>query len=240
MTNLRRILGQLVGCIGVLIVFSSAAYAQQASVVRNANLHADPSTKNPALELLSKGTTLTILDPIPQAGFYHVSTTGGREGWVWAKNVTVVGASASSIPTSTECDDSLWDHVYNPQRLIKKQDCIAVTGTIVDATNGKRPDGVRHEPDGDTHGWLSLDPQFKNLLNAGNMSAEGGNLVFEIVCIFNVSQADAKASCPPSFHNKVQLPPLGSHVRIVGTYVQDTNHSRWMEIHPVTSITATP
>jgi hypothetical protein len=33
---------------------------------------------------------------------------------------------------------------------------------------------------------------------------------------------------------------VGSHVRIVGTYVQDTFHAHWMEIHPVTSITVIP
>jgi hypothetical protein len=31
---------------------------------------------------------------------------------------------------------------------------------------------------------------------------------------------------------------VGSHVRIVGRYVQDTFHGQWNEIHPVTSITA--
>jgi len=124
--------------------------------------------------------------------------------------------------------------------LIVKQKCIEVTGTIVDATNGKRHDGVRKEADGDTHGWLEVDPQFKNLLNAGNMSDEGGNLVYEIVCNFNVSQADAKKACPLAYHTPVQLPPVGSHVQIIGSYVQDTNHAKWMEIHPVTKITVIP
>jgi hypothetical protein len=142
-------------------------------------------------------------------------------------------------PTSSECDDSLWDHVYNPQRLIVKQKCVAVTGTIMDATNGNQVDGVRHEADGDTHGWLSLDPPFKNMLNAGNLSDESGNMVFEVVFMFRVSQADAKPACL-TFHSAVHLPPVGSHVRIVGTYVQDTNHAQWMEIHPVTSITVIP
>lgn len=71
--------------------------------------------------------------------------------------MTVAVVSRATIPTSTECDDSLWDHVYNPQRLTVQQKCVAVTGTIVDATNGKKADGVRHEADGDTHGWLNLD-----------------------------------------------------------------------------------
>jgi hypothetical protein len=121
-----------------------------------------------------------------------------------------------------------------------RQTDLAVTGTIVDATNGKRSDGMRKEADGDTHGWLKVDSQFKNLLNAGNMSNEGGNLVFEIVCKFNVSQADAKASCPASYHTPVTLPAVGSHVRIVGSYIQETNHAKWMEIHPVSTITVVP
>jgi len=117
-----------------------------------------------------------------------------------------------------------------------KQACIEVTGTIVDATNGKKADGTRHEPDGDTHGWLKVDPQFKSLLNAGNKNDEGGNLVFEIICKFHVTQADAKPSCQ-NFHNGVTLPPVGSHVRMVGRLVQEKNHGKWIELHPVTSIT---
>jgi hypothetical protein len=96
----------------------------------------------------------------------------------------------------------LWTHVYHPGRLIVKQQCTAVTGTIVDATNGKKSDGVRHEADGDTHGWLKLDSEFENLLNAGNLSAEDGNLVFEVVCKFPVTQAHAKAACQ-GFTNQV-------------------------------------
>jgi hypothetical protein len=109
----------------------------------------------------------------------------------------------------------------------------------VDATGGKQPDGVRHEKDGDTHGWLKPDTEFQNLVNAGNVSDEGGNLVFEIVCRFPVTQADAKAACQ-GYTDHVTIPSVGSHVRIVGSYVQDTFHAKWMEIHPVTSITAIP
>lgn len=109
----------------------------------------------------------------------------------------------------------------------------------MDATAGKQPDGVRHELDGDTHGWLKVDPQFQNLLNAGNMSDEGGNLVFEVVCHFPPAQRDAKVACM-NYTDHVTLPPVGSHVRIVGSYVQDTFHAMWNEIHPVTSITVVP
>lgn len=112
---------------------------------------------------------------------------------------------------------------------------MSVTGTIVDATRGKFRDGVRHEADGDTHGWLKLDPQYENLLNDGNRSAQGGNLVFETVCYFPVRQQDAKAACR-GYRSQVTLPPVGTHVRITGTYVLDTNHQKWMEIHSVSAI----
>jgi hypothetical protein len=65
------------------------------------------------------------------------------------------------------------------------------------------------------------------------------SLVFEIVCRFKVTQADAMAACD-GYTDTLTLPPVGSHVRIIGTYVQDTFHAKWMEIHPVTSVTVIP
>src|SRR5216684_3067963 len=46
----------------------------------------------------------------------------------------------------TQCDVTLWNRVYHPQRLIVSQQCTCVTGTILDATNGVQSDGVRREP----------------------------------------------------------------------------------------------
>jgi hypothetical protein len=230
-----------------LVACTSSVWAQQATVNRNVILRRDPSTSSPVLEHLQKGARVTLVDASPDGGFYHVRTEDDQVGWVWSKALSVAQTSKSPTPTTpgalqpadTQCDASLWNHVYHSQRLIVKNQCASVTGTIVDATGGKRPDGVRHEKDGDTHGWLKLDPEFQNLVNAGNVSDEGGNLVFEIVCKFPVTQADAKAACQ-GYTDHVTLPPVGSHVRIVGTYVQDTFHAQWMEIHPVTSITVIP
>jgi hypothetical protein len=153
-----------------------------------------------------------------------------------AGHVLAAQPSNGPLAAATGCDASLWKHVYNPTRLIKKQACTTVTGTIVDATNGKRTDGVRHEADGDTHGWLKLDPEFEKLLNAGNKSKEGGNMVFEVICKFPVTQADAVAACK-SLKSKITIPAVGSHVAITGTLVLETKHAKWMEIHPVSSIT---
>jgi hypothetical protein len=225
----------------LVLACPSSGWAQQATVNRNVVLRRDPLTKSKALDHLVEGARLTLVDTTPDSGFYHVRTEDDQVGWVSSKYITVSEAStpptpdAPGLPADTQCDASLWNHVYHSQRLIVKQQCISVTGTIVDATAGKKPDGVRHEPDGDTHGWLQVDTEYQNLLNAGNKSNEGGNLVFEIVCRFPVTQADAKAACQ-GYTDQVTLPPVGSHVRIVGTYVQDTFHAKWMEIHPVTSI----
>ena len=222
--------------------------AQKVTTNHNVILRRDPSTSSPALEHLSKGARLSLVDALPDSGFYHVRTEDDRVGWVFAKYISISTTEITAAPTtpsttpSTECDPTIAAHVYHPRRLIVRQECISVTGTIVDATatqTKKELDGTRHEPDGDTHGWLKVDPGLESLLNSGNMNDEGGNLVFEIICKFPVTQPDAKTACQ-GYTDQVSLPPVGSHVRIVGRYVQDTFHGQWNEIHPVTSMAVTP
>jgi hypothetical protein len=175
----RRVLG----CICLVFMFAFDVLAQQVTVTRPVNLRPSPATTDPRIELLQPGSHLTLVDSTPQNSFYRVKAADGKEGWVWSKNVTPIAALAAIIPQSTECDDSLWDHLYNPQRLIVKQQCVAVTGTIVDATKNKEPDGVRHEPDGDTHGWLDLDRRWQVLsrLEACCASPRGGALRLDLV-----------------------------------------------------------
>lgn len=227
------------------------ARAQTVTVVHNVNLRPDPSSEYPPIRLLTPSEPpLTLLDPTPESGYYRVATSIGDTGYVWSRYVRVT-ASPAATPTTIEpgpgvpgsgsmvgCGDGLWAHVYHPARLLVLQDCVTVTGTIVDATaslSHHQPDGVRHEPDGDTHGWLKVDPAFANLINPGNTSAEDGNLVFEIVCHYTVSQADAKPSCQ-GFMDHTVIPPVGAHVAITGTLVKETNHQHWNEIHPVSRI----
>jgi SH3 domain-containing protein len=229
-----------------LVSLTSSLRAQEGATNRNVILRRDPATSSPALAHLPHGSRVELVDATPDSGFYHVRTEDDQVGWVYSKYVSLAPVSPPpppipppTQPPATTCDPTLAAHVYHSTRLIVHQQCIAVSGTIVDATAGKEPDGVRHEPDGDTHGWLKVDPEFQNLLNAGNMSAENGNLVFEIVCKYHVSQPDAKTACA-NYTDHVSLPPVGSRVTIVGTYVQDTFHAQWMELHPVTSITVLP
>jgi hypothetical protein len=225
----------------LLLSLAGLVQAQQTIVLHHVYLRSDPSTSKNPIATLRKGQKVMLVEPGSTDGFFNVKTAQGKVGWVGGTYLalgapTPTAESAAKFSSTAACDGSLWEHVYNSERLTVKQKCISVTGTIVDASNQKRKDGVRIEADGDTHGWLKLDPQFKNLINAGNVSEEDGNLVFEIVCKFNVTQADAKASCPSTYHTPVTLPPVGSHVRVVGSYVQETNHAKWMEIHPVSSI----
>src|SRR5206468_5858061 len=140
-------------------------------------------------------------------GYYHVKTQAGEEGYVWSRSVRVSVASTAAAtttapasmielgpgvpgsPSMAGCGDELWKHVYHPTRLIVKNDCVTVTGVIMDATASQshhQKDGMRHEGDGDTHGWVKVDPQFASLINAGNTSDEEGNLVFEITCHYTV------------------------------------------------------
>jgi uncharacterized protein YgiM (DUF1202 family) len=190
----------------LILLLSLGAYplvAQETTVLHHVYLRSDPSISNPPIATLRKGQKVTVLEPSPTDNFFHVKTARGREGWVGATYLALgvpqpTAELTAPFSATTGCDASLWDHVYHPDRLIVKQKCISVTGTIVDTTNGKRKDGVRKEADGDTHAWLKVDPEFKKLLNAGNVSDEEGNLVFEIVCKFNVTQQDAKAACPAS------------------------------------------
>lgn len=246
---------------------SSPLLAQQATVTHDVVLHRDPSAKSRKIDILPAGARLTLVEANPDSGYYHVQTENDQIGWVSKRFITIKnvkkptkpnsgnptgnptsgtsGNPTTSNPSSVTgttttpdgCDASINDHVYHSNRLIVKQDCITVTGTIVDATGGKQPDGVRHEADGDTHGWLAVDD--KSLLNSGNINDESGNLVFEIICRFPVTQADAITACQ-NYTDHVQLPPVGSRVKIVGRYVQDTFHGQWMEIHPVASITVIP
>jgi SH3 domain-containing protein len=224
--------------------------AQEATTSRNANLRRDPSTGSPILVLLHRDARLTLVDATADSGFYHVRTEDDQVGWVYAALVTISSAPppqpteptattpAGAAPTAA-CDAALWNHVYHRTRLIVKTACVTVTGTIVDATSGAQADGVRHEADGDTHGWLKVDPQFQSMLNAGNKSAEGGNLVFEIICRYPVTQKDARSACS-GYTDHTQLPAVGSRVSVTGTYVQDTFHAQWNEIHPVSGISIVP
>jgi hypothetical protein len=78
------------------VVFASPGLAQQATVVRNVSLRSDPSTGNPPIRLLRPSENVTLVEPNKTSGYYHVRTQQGEEGWVWARNLSVVSGGAPS------------------------------------------------------------------------------------------------------------------------------------------------
>src|SRR5207302_5917710 len=133
-----------------------------------------------------------------------------QTGWVWKKNVRLaegviprnVPTEAGSGPTTAAHVDpanssaDLWSHTYHPARLLLHDECVTVTGTIRDATatqSTHHADGMRHESDGDTHGWLNVDPQFAWMLDPGNADM-GGNLVFELICHYKIASNSIAAA----------------------------------------------
>jgi hypothetical protein len=117
-------------------------------------------------------------------------------------------------------------HVYHPDRLVEQKGCITVTGVIAKKLK---------EKDGDWHVRLTLDAgQGADLINEANDEKQGGDLVFEPICLNKITQKNAKAACK-KFHQKINLPNKGDHVTVTGIHMLDNEHG-WLEIHPVTKI----
>ncbi len=129
-----------------------------------------------------------------------------------------------SIPKS-ECDPNLWKYVYDAQRLQVLDKCKVVTG-VIEETNA--------DEDGDQHMLLRLDKGQKDLLTKKNKTKKQGDLVIEAVCINNIIRKKAIGACT-GYVNHVQLPGVGDHVKVTGSYVIDT-HNGWAEIHPISKI----
>ncbi len=117
-------------------------------------------------------------------------------------------------------------HVYHPGRLVVLDPCKTVSGTVAKMIK---------EKDGDTHIRLKVDPQYADTINQANVNGQGGNLVVEIVCAFEVSQTDAIDACS-GYENIIPVPAVNEHVVITGQFVSDTEHGGWNEIHPVYGI----
>jgi len=97
-TALRQTIVLVIVFLGVLAI----ATAREATAKRNVNLRSDPSTEKPAIELIQANSTVTLLDPTPQSGYYHVKAEDGKEGWVWGRNISLAAETGGpSTPPST-------------------------------------------------------------------------------------------------------------------------------------------
>jgi len=133
-------------------------------------------------------------------------------------------------PTANpQCDASLWPHMHDVQRIKIITACQTVTGVIAK---------VGSSDDGDIDMQLTLDSEFRNLLNNGNITKLNGNLQIEAICQAPVHPdvPDAQRTCA-NFSGTVPIPAVGTRVRLTGVHVLDSDHG-WMEIHPISVMTA--
>ena len=139
--------------------------------------------------------------------------------------VQISGPAESAQSNAAQCDQSLWNHIYNPDRLRVLDPCISVIGTVEE---------IRKEADGDYHIRFRLDQQFESLLNEKNISHQDGDLVLELICQGRVRQSDAVDSCN-QYGGPYFEPEVGQRYLVWGSYVHDSQHG-WNELHPVTSM----
>lgn len=126
---------------------------------------------------------------------------------------------------SSDCDHTIWKYVYNPDRLEVIDKCKTVTGIIEESDANE---------DGDQHMLLKLDNGQGELINERNIKKKQGDLVLEAVCANNTTLDKVGNTCN-GYVNKIQIPGLGDHVKVTGSYVIDS-HNGWAEIHPITKI----
>jgi hypothetical protein len=124
----------------------------------------------------------------------------GKTSGVGAGEGALSNNNTTSMSFSVQCDQTLWNHVYNPARLQVVEPCKIVTGTI---------DTIRAEQDGDFHIRLKVDPRFTSMINSANVDSQFRDLVIEPICENPVLQPDTIASYD-NFHQNINIPPLGT------------------------------
>ena len=61
-------------------------------------------------------------------------------------------------------------------------------------------------------------------------------MVFTAALMEIVKGSRTAISACQNFHQGIDIPPVGSHIQVTGSYVLDKEHSEWAEIHPITTI----
>jgi hypothetical protein len=98
--NIRRVLRtarRLVSQAVLVLAWCLPLSAQQATVIRNANLRPTPSADGTSRQLLEPPATLTLISTKPTSGYYHVRTEQNTTGWVWARNISIAEGNAAPV-----------------------------------------------------------------------------------------------------------------------------------------------
>lgn len=88
----------------VLSLLSVIGAAQTAVVTRNVNLRPHPSIDNGSIEALVPWAQLTLLDPPPTGGSYHLKAPDNQSGLVWENNLKIQADDSTPTPTSGTTD----------------------------------------------------------------------------------------------------------------------------------------
>lgn len=83
----------------LVLFWANTATAQTAVVKRNVNLRSDSSTSSDIIETLKAGNQLRLVSASKRNGYYHVTATDGQNGWVWARNITILGVTQAPAPS---------------------------------------------------------------------------------------------------------------------------------------------
>jgi hypothetical protein len=145
--------------------------------------------------------------------------------------IVSLGSQASTIASfqAQGCDESLWNHIYNPGRLEVVNKCISVTGAVAK---------VEKLADGDYRIDVMLDGGFEVLTNEHNFDQYEGALPVRAIC--QHGDKDNKAECT-GLNKPLAIPAKGARVRVTGSYVLNrTTIKAAGEIYPATSIAVIP
>lgn len=170
---------------------------------------------------ISAGLLLLVIFTSCQINKAKTNNTQEAQSQPPSGNVAVPANNTNTAP----CDPAVWKYVYNPDRLEVIDKCKTVTGVIEESDANE---------DGDQHMLLKLDGGQDELLTKRNIKKKQGDLVIEAVCANNTTLNKVGSTCT-GYVNKIQIPSLGDHVKVTGSYVIDT-HNGWAEIHPITKI----
>lgn len=142
-------------------------------------------------------------------------------------SLLVFTALCGSVFSQLLCDQSLWTHVYKPERFTGDKKCTTVKGVVR---------AVKAETDGSYTVQFKLDAgQPLALLNDKNMTLQNGCMVLVIICAHRpIALADAVKSCG-TYENRIKVPNVGDHLQATGTYVTDTDNG-WNELLPVSGL----
>ena len=129
------------------------------------------------------------------------------------RQATVDASSRPTLPASRGCTapSNVLAGVWGPDRLHVLSTCRIAVGTVI---------WLHHEPDGDLHVYVAVEPAYTGLMNAVNRRHMRGALLAEFM---------------PRDGGHLPPPALGDHIRLTGAWVLDTNHG-WNELHPVWSV----